>query len=81
MPMIEQYNEERKRQLNRMRSIMDYVMGALFTLLGLYFLLYGAIGISLMGRKHQPLDYAIGAVFLVYGGWRLYRGYKKNYFR
>lgn len=78
--MIEDYHNKRRQDLSRTRSIMDYVMGILFVLLGLYFLLYRVLGINLMGREPSNLDYAIGGLFLLYGGWRIYRGYKKNYF-
>lgn len=60
---------------------MDYIMGVLFSLFGIFFLSYNALGIDLMGRKPSSLDYWIGGLFLLYGAWRIYRGYKKNYFR
>lgn len=64
-----------------MRSIMDYGMGVLFLLIGLYFLLYETLDINMFRSKPSGMDKAIGVLFIVYGGWRIYRGYKKNYFR
>lgn len=64
-----------------MRSMVDYTMGALFLLLGLYFLVYDAMGWNVFDREASSLDYFIGGLFILYGGWRIYRGYKKNYFR
>ena len=75
------YEAERRKQTTKLRSTMDYVMGGLFALTGIFFLVYNALGIELMGRKPSSLDYAIGGLFLLYGAWRIYRGYKKNYFR
>lgn len=77
--MIEQYQEEQRRKTARIRSIVDYVMGSLLFLLGLFFLIYGFLGWKMMGREHNDLDYVIGGLFVVYGVWRVYRGIKKNY--
>jgi threonine/homoserine/homoserine lactone efflux protein len=79
--MIEEYDQQRKKQVSRMRSITDYVMGILFISIGIYFLIYEKLGINIFRREPSPVDYLIGSLFIVYGGWRLYRGYKKNYFR
>lgn len=79
--MIEEYEQKRRRQVSRMRSMVDYTMGGLFALLGLYFLLYDALGWNVFDREASSLDYFIGGLFILYGGWRIYRGYKKDYFR
>lgn len=78
--MVDEYEKQRRRQVSNMRSIMDYVMGLVFFAIGLYFLTYAKLGINIFPRKPSPVDYFIGALFIVYGGWRIYRGYKKNYF-
>ena len=64
-----------------MRSIMDYVMGFLFLLVGLYFLLYDQLGVNYFNNRPAATDYVFGGLFVLYGSWRIYRGYKKNYFR
>ena len=79
--MIEEYEQRRQRQVSRMRSIMDYTMGVVFFLIGVYFLIYDKMGWNVFSRDPSPLDYLIGAIFILYGSWRIYRGYKKNYFR
>jgi hypothetical protein len=78
--MIEEYEKNRKKQVGNMRSIMDYTMGIVFFCIGLYFLLYRQLGFNFMNREPSYIDYLIGGVFLIYGIWRFYRGYKKNYF-
>jgi threonine/homoserine/homoserine lactone efflux protein len=78
--MIEEYEKDRKKQVGNMRSIMDYTMGIVFFCIGIYFLLYQQLGWNIMNRTHSMLDYFIGGLFLLYGIWRFYRGYKKNYF-
>lgn len=64
-----------------MRSILDYGMGALFLLIGLYFLLYELLDVNMARWEPSAMDKAIGVLFIVYGAWRIYRGYKKNYFK
>jgi hypothetical protein len=79
--MIEDYQDEQRKKLTRMRSMMDYVMGGLILLIGLYFLLNEVLGIRAFGRTSSPIDKLIGSVFILYGFWRIYRGYKKNYYQ
>lgn len=79
--MIEEYENKKRRQVAQMRSIMDYGMGGLFLLIGLYFLFYEALDINVFRSKPSDLDKFIGVLFIIYGAWRMYRGYKQNYFR
>jgi hypothetical protein len=79
--MVEEYENQRRKQVTRMRSTMDLVMGVVFMLIGVYFLVYDRMGWNVFNRDPSSIDYAIAALFLLYGGWRLYRGYKKDYFR
>ena len=79
--MVEEYEQKRKQQVSSMRSIMDYAMGIVFSFLGCAFLYYQISNKPFLGRRPDTLNYFIGALFLIYGVWRIYRGYKKNYFR
>ena len=79
--MIEEYQQQREKQIAQMRSITNYVMGVVFFCLGVFFLVYDSFGIDLMGRKPSYLDKIIGIMCMAYGSWRLYRRYKKNYFK
>ena len=78
---IEEYENQRQKQIVRMRSITNYIMGTLFLGVGIFFLIYNSLGINLMGRKPSFLDIVIGVMFVLYGAWRIYRGYKKNFFK
>ena len=61
---------------------MDMLMGSLFVLIGIYFLIYDLVKINVFGRAPWPImDQVIGVVFLLYGSWRIRRGYKKDYYR
>jgi threonine/homoserine/homoserine lactone efflux protein len=79
--MIEEFQNKQRDQRSRMLSMMSYVMGTVFVLAGIYFLVYEKFGWNLMGREPSSIDYFIGGLFILYGSWRIYRGYKKNYYR
>ncbi|MBD0277278.1 MAG: hypothetical protein M3342_04300 [Bacteroidota bacterium] len=79
--MLEEYEQKRQRQVSRMRSIMDYTMGIVFFLIGIYFLIYQKLGWNVFNRAPSSIDYFIGILFILYGSWRIYRGYKKDYFK
>jgi hypothetical protein len=78
--MIEEYENQRQRQVSQMRTITNYGMGVVFFCAGIFFLIYERLGIDL-GQKPSGLDKLIGILFVAYGAWRIYRGYKKNYFK
>lgn len=79
--MVEDYQEQQRKKIARVRSAMDFTMGALLLLIGIFFLVYRFFGIRIVGQPPSAIDYVIGVLFAFYGGWRIYRGYKKNYFR
>lgn len=79
--MIEDYQEKQRRKVSRMRSMMDFVMGGLIVLIGVYFLVYETLGINVFNREPSSIDKFIGVLFILYGVWRMYRGYKKNYYQ
>ncbi len=79
--MIEEYEKGKRKQISLMRSILDYGMGVLFLLIGLYFLLSETLDMNVFRQKPSAMDKVIGVLFVVYGGWRIYRGYRKNYFK
>jgi len=62
-----------------MRTIMDYGMGVIILGVGVFFLVAPKFGFNFeMGNLYR---YMFSGLFIIYGGWRFYRGYKKNYFR
>jgi high-affinity Fe2+/Pb2+ permease len=79
--MLEDFQEDQRKRTARVRSIMDFTMGILIIAIGLYFLLYNKLHINIFNRQPSVIDYFIGAMFILYGIWRMYRGYKKDYFR
>jgi hypothetical protein len=79
--MLEDFQDQQRKRLARVRSTMDFTMGTLLFLIGIFFLLYKKLGVNIFPNKPSELDYFIGGLFILYGGWRVYRGYKKDYFR
>lgn len=77
--MENQNPDRRTKGYIMMRAIMDYGMGILIFGLGVFFMIAPALGIQL--EVDNLYRYGFGGLCLVYGGWRFYRGYKKNYFR
>jgi hypothetical protein len=79
--MFEEYENKKKKQVTQMRSIMDYGMGVLMLIAGTFFLFHKDLKISLGNDSSSLMDKFFGGLCLLYGSWRIYRGYKKNYFR
>jgi len=60
------------------RSIMDYGRGGIILCFGLFLIVADKFGIEFTIRS--TLRYLLAGVFIVYGAFRIYTGYKKNYF-
>lgn len=54
---------------------MDFAMGGVLLAAGILLLIYKVGNLDDINRK------GLGLLFALYGIWRIYRGYKKNYFR
>lgn len=80
--MIEEYEKKKKKQVASMKALLDYGMGILIFGGGVFFFFRSKLNIS-FNESFPPndMDKIFGAICVVYGGWRIYRGYKKNYFR
>jgi hypothetical protein len=61
-----------------MRAIMDYGMGVLIFFLGVFFVFSKKLGYDF--NVDNFYRYFFAGLCMLYGGWRAYRGYKKNYF-
>lgn len=82
---LEEFEKEqmtdREKNLVRTKSIINYVMGIFFIAVGFFFM-FPTSRTALFLNKYDPLMMKIFAVICwVYGLFRLYRGYAKNYFR
>lgn len=73
---------ERDKGIIQMRTITNYGMGAFMIIAGFFFMFpikgYTA---SFVNQYDPVLIKIFAAVCWLYGAFRIYRGYKKNYFR
>ncbi len=78
----EEYEQQRNKQVSKMRSILDYSMGLIIIAIGVFLFFRSELTLSL-NKKFVPdnWDKVYGVVAFMYGIWRIYRGYKKNYFK
>lgn len=60
------------------RSVMDYGMGVIIFCLGIFFLIASRVGVVF--GIDDTFRYLFGGLCILYGLFRVYRGYKKNYF-
>lgn len=74
------YEDKKMRAYANRRALMDYGMGVIYTAAGGFVVLAKKFGYELSFLP-EPYTYVFGGLFLIYGIFRIYRGYKKNYFR
>ena len=75
--MTNDYEDKRKKTNVLLHSIYDYSMGVLWLSAGGFFLLYKKFGIEL--NIDTVLTTIFGIAAVLYGAFRIYRGYRKNY--
>ncbi len=78
MPQGEDPDKYNEKRYQLRRSIMDYGMGGIIICFGIFFLLAQRFGVSF--QIDDTFRYLFAGLCLLYGGFRIYRGYKKNYF-
>lgn len=76
----EELNDREKGYI-RMRSIMDYGMGILWTGMGIFILFIRKFSMDLAESYDSTAFKIFGVVCIIYGLFRVYRGYKKKYLR
>ena len=72
---------ERQRGLVQMRSIMNYGMGIFIVIVGCFFMFPTSYTSAFLDKYDPVLIKIFASVCWLYGIFRIYRGYKKNYFR
>jgi cytochrome c biogenesis protein CcdA len=79
--MIEEYEKKRRKQVSFMRSMLDYTMGIVIIILGFILIFHQQLKMAINERYSPTIVRVLGVIFVLYGAWRIYRGYKKNYFQ
>lgn len=72
---------EKDKGYIRMRSIMDFGMGLMWSAMGVFLIFIQRFSTGLELRYDTSTLKAFGGVCLLYGLFRIYRGYKKNYLK
>lgn len=62
-----------------MRMIYDLSMAVIILGMAVFLLLAEKLGIEQLVLIDSMFRYLMGSVFLLYGGFRLYRGFKRDY--
>ena len=74
--MFQEYEKQKQAHRSRMQKVREYSMGGLFLLAGLFFSLRSQLDLEINLRFPPDLtDRIFGAVCLLYGAWRVHRGY------
>ncbi len=71
----------REKNMVRMRSITNYVMGVFLIGAGAFFMFPLKSTRQYIDQYDPVVIKIFAAVCIIYGAFRIYRGYKKNYFR
>lgn len=80
--MFEEYENKRKKQVSQMRALLDYGIGVLIVVIGTFFIIRDKFDLVINEtRPPNNTQKIFGALCVLYGAWRIYRGYKKNYFK
>jgi hypothetical protein len=82
---LEEFEKEeisdRDKNLIRMKSISNYIMGALIMAAGFVFILKPPVLNGFFKDRDPLLMNIMAGICIVYGLFRMYRGYAKNYFK
>jgi hypothetical protein len=73
------FDERKEKNYTLMRSVLDYGMGVIILAFGLFFLVASKWGIDF--NIEPVFRNLFGGMCIVYGAWRIYRGYQKKYFQ
>lgn len=73
---------ERHKGMVRMRTITNYGMGIILVAFGFFFMFPTETTYQYFHRKYdQDMLNVLAVMCWIYGAFRIYRGYQKNYFR
>ncbi|CAN5492113.1 hypothetical protein BH10BAC2_BH10BAC2_12280 [soil metagenome] len=76
--MENDFRDRQRRNYTSMRSVYNITIGILIIGIGLMMFFNDKIGLSLFEQFDKIMIYAFGGLCLLYGGFRLYRGIKKE---
>ncbi|WP_205508823.1 hypothetical protein [Longitalea arenae] len=77
--MASELEDKKQRAYVNRRSIMDLGMGIIYAGMGGAMMFAERVGLG--DVFPSPFSYIFGGICLLYGGFRIYRGIKRNYYR
>ena len=73
------FNDKEKDTSSLLRAIYNYAMGVLWLGVGIFFLFHERWGyVFFENEKQKPLGVIFGVSAILYGLFRVYRGFKKQ---
>lgn len=72
-------SDKRTKNYSLMRSVLDYSMGILYLAAAAFLFFAERFGFS-MENFDITFRYIFGGICALYGFWRIYRGFKKDYY-
>lgn len=72
-------HDKRSKNAFTMRSVVDYTMGVIYLAASYAFIFAEKIGLNMISFP-KSFRYVFGGICAVYGAWRIYRGYRKDYY-
>lgn len=77
--MASEFDDKKQKAYVNRRAIMDLGMGIIYTGMAVVMLFAKRFGLAAVFS--EPFNYIFGGICLLYGGFRIYRGIRKNYYR
>ncbi len=77
--MNEDYRDRNKKGFDVLQSVRHFTMAILFVVMGLMFFLADKYNITQLLQFDKLFRYIFGGICFLYGGFRIYRGIKKDY--
>ena len=77
--MENDFREKRVKRYSTMRSLVDYTMGILYLSAAGFLFFAEKFGFE-MENFDKTFRFIFGAICAIYGAWRIYRGYRKDYY-
>jgi len=77
--MENEARDKRTKSYSTTRSLLDYTMGLLYLGGGVFLIFAESFGFE-MQSFDKTFRYIFGGLCILYGSWRIFRGFKKDYF-
>ena len=81
--MDESFRNQQRKGYVQMRSVADFTMASIILIIGLIMLIGDKVGLPALKQLVETRDplirYMLGGLCMLYGSFRMYRAFKKDY--